>query len=68
MAKIKPINFRGVAKAQIITVLEGEGVESDPVRLVYYVIDEYGKLLGVIDRSGNITEKMARDWARVPPV
>lgn len=42
-------NFRGVKKALVIGIFEGKGTEESLARVVDYVIDLDGKVIGVLD-------------------
>lgn len=42
-------SFKGLQKAFVITVCEGDGTGESPKRWVYYVYDEYLNKLGEID-------------------
>jgi len=48
---MKIVNFRGMRKAKIITVLEGSGTEDDIFKEVIYVYDEKNELLGVVKET-----------------
>ena len=41
--------FHRLFKGNIVEVCEGRGTSKDPCRLVYYVHDELGNLLGRLD-------------------
>jgi len=41
--------FHRLFKGLIVEVCEGRGVKEDPCRLVYYVHDENGGLIGKLD-------------------
>lgn len=43
--------FHRLFKGNIVEVCEGEGTHENPNRLVYYVHDEQGVLLGRLDTS-----------------
>ena len=43
--------FHRLFKGLIVEVCEGEGIKEDPCRLVYYVHDKKGVLLGRLDSS-----------------
>ena len=45
--------FHRLFKALIVEVCEGLGTEDDVARLVYYVHDEQGNLLGRLDTGAN---------------
>lgn len=48
--------FRRLFKGNIVEVCEGEGTSENVCRLVYYVHDEQGNLLGRLDTL-NLTHK-----------
>ena len=43
--------FHRLFKGNIVEGCEGEGTQEDPCRLVYYVHDEGGNLLGRLDTA-----------------
>lgn len=50
-------NFRGLSKGWLVKVLEGDGTEEDPARIVTYVYDEMGTKIGEIGGFESWTER-----------
>ena len=46
---MKLANYRDMKNAWIVEILEGSGTHEDPSRIVMWVHDKSGKLLGKID-------------------